>query len=304
LWTSAAGIAIQDIPSGSANVAGEYLVVAAITLFLTLFILLRGAGSSITASTTPVVASNAPPRAVPDRRAIPGSIGILGGTLAVSLVIGLLIAGRVTSVMWGYLLFFPAAVIGLLVITKIMLVRRSGKPMNSKKLLRGAQARNWMAGMASIAAAALFFSISYDACASAIMQFGISIFNSAFACYTTIFFLNFAVDLALLYLVPTFSTKEHAGKHPFSNLCKDTGIVFTWRLASAGLVLAFVPVVYYPTIPVPINLLVLVGIPALMAAVYFLGGLVAAGTRSRTLVVAIIVVILAIFLEYRMFRFF
>jgi dienelactone hydrolase len=304
LWASASGIIIQDVPSGSANAAGGYLVAAAIALFFTIFMLLRGTGSAITPSSTLVAANLAPLRVNPDRKAMIESVGILGGTLAISLVVGLLVASGATSVMWGYLLFFPASVIGFLVIIKFSLARQSGTSPDINELLRGTQARNWMAGMISIAAVAVFFSISYDACASAIMQFGISIFNSAFVFYTTIFFVNFAVDLALLYVVPMFPAKEGTGKHQFSRLCKDTGIVFTWRFASVCLVLAFVPALYYPGIPVSINVLVVVGIPALMAAVYFLGGFLAAGTRSRTLVIVILVVVLATFLEYRMFRFF
>jgi dienelactone hydrolase len=301
LWATAGGITIQDIPLGSADVAGGCLVVAAIALFLTLFMLLRGAGPAITANSTPAAADRARSYGHPARRTV---IGILGCTLAIAFVFGLLVAGGATSVMWGYLLFFPATLLGFLVIMKFFLVRRSGTPPNIKEWSRGTPIRNWMAGMVSVAAAAIFFSLSFDACANAIRQPGMSIFNSAFPCFTTIFFLNFAVDLALLGLVPMFSAEEGTGKHRFSSLCKDTGIIYIWRFAGMGLVLAFMPALYYSAIPVSLNLLVLVAIPAIMAAVYFLGGLLAAGTRSRTLAVVILVVILAAFLEYRMFRFF
>ena len=231
-------------------------------------------------------------------------IGILGGTLAISLVIGLLVAAEVTSALWGYLLFFPAMALGFLVVMKYAFVRQSGTSLNVNEWLRGNSVRNWIAGIISIAAVAIFFSASYDACASAIRQPGMSIFNSAFACYTTIFFMNFAVDLVIVDIIPTFQAKEGKGKHPFSSLCTDTGVVYIIRFASIGLVIAFLPELHYLAIPVSINFLVLIGIPVVMAVVYFLGGLLAAGTRSRTLFVVILVVILAVFLEYRMFRFF
>ncbi len=294
LWASAAGIAIQEVPTGSADVAGGSIVAAAIALFLALFMLLRGAAPA-------TEASPAPPRARPSRRL---AAGIVGGALVVALVVGLLVAVGATSVMWGYLLFFPAATVGFLVAVGCVLARRSGTRFDAKGWLRGTQVRNWAAGMASAAVAAVFFSVTYDACAGAIVQAGTSIFNSAFACYTAIFFLNFAVDLALLHLVPVPPAKGGAGEHRFSSLCKGTGVVLVWRLASIALVIWSLPVLSYSAIPIPINLLVLAGIPAIMAAVYFLGGLLGAGTRSRTLAVAIIVVVLAAFLEYRMFRFF
>jgi len=237
----------------------------------------------------------------PSRRAV---AGILGGVLAVALVVGLLVAAGTTSVMWGYLLFFPAAALGFLVAVKYALVRKAGAPLDVKKWLCEARARNWAAGMVSIAVTTVFFSLTYDACAGAILQFGISIFNSAFACYTTIFFLNFAVDLALLHCVTAAPAASKAGKHRLAGLGKGTGVVFVWRLASIALVIFSLPVLSYSAIPVPINILVLAGIPVIMAAVYFLGGLLSAGTRSRTLAVATIVVVLAAFLEYRMFRFF
>ncbi|MEX2681356.1 MAG: alpha/beta hydrolase family protein [Candidatus Sigynarchaeota archaeon] len=301
LWASAAGIAIQDVPSGSTDAAAGWLVAAAIMLFMALFMVLRGAAAPVAASPANAATCTEPQPPRPSRRAI---AGILGGILAAAFVVGLLVAAGATSVMWGYLLFFPASALGFLVAAKWAIVRKSGTPLNVKEWMHEARARNWIAGMTSIAVTAVFFSLTYDACASAILQFGISIFNSAFVCYTTIFFLNFAVDLALLNIVAASPAAPGAGKHRLAGLGKGTGIVFVWRLASIALVIYSLPVLSYSAIQVPINLLVLAAIPVIMAAVYFLGGLLASGTRSRTLAVAIIVVVLTAFLEYRMFRFF
>ncbi|MBN2153584.1 MAG: prolyl oligopeptidase family serine peptidase [Candidatus Lokiarchaeota archaeon] len=301
LWGSAAGITIQDIPSGSTDAAAGWLVAAAVMLFLAIFILFRDAAPAATTSQAPAAADRGPQRARHSRRE---AAGILGGLLVVALAVGLLVAFGATSVMWGYLLFFPAASLGFLVAVRLFLVRKSGAPLDVTKWMHDVQARNWAAGMASAGVTVVFFSLTYDACASAILQFGMSIFNSAFACYTVIFFLNFAVDLILLHLVTAPPAASGAGKHPLAGLGKGTGIVFVWRLASIALVIFSLPLLSYSAIPVPINLLVLAGIPAIMAAVYFLGGLLSAGTRSQTLAVVIIVVVLAAFLEYRMFRFF
>ncbi len=290
LWARAAAITIHDAPSGSMDGAGWWLVAAAVVLFLLLFTLLRGASSPIVSTPPPT----------PDRRYM---LVVLGSTLAIAFVIGLLVLWNITSVMWGYLLLFPAAVLAALAAMHAIHARRQGCLPAINTWLEGTGARNWAAGMVSIAASTAFFSIGYMACASVIKHPGMTVFNATFLSYTVVFFMNFAADLVFRSLVPAFPESRGATSHPFSSLCKNSGIILAWRLASVGLVLVFVPVIMYPGIPVSINYLVLIGIPALMATVYFIGSLIAAGTRSRTLVIAILVVILATFLEYRMFRF-
>ncbi len=301
LWAQAGAIVVEDVPLGSVDTAGACLVVAAISFFLAVFIGFRGLIAPGSASSLSTVASPSPSRAVPSRRAVAITLGTV---LAIAFVLGILVGSGVTSIMWGYLLFFPASVLAFLVIVKYYLVRGSGILPGIEDWSRGIPVRNWLAGFLSVAATAIFFSASYDASANAIKDAGMSIFNSAFLLYTTIFFLNFAIDIALVDVVSTSTWKKEPNIHHFSRLCKDSGYVFVWRFASMGLFLPFLPLINISIIPVSINLLILIGIPVLMAGVYFLGGVLDRGLHSRTLAIIVLVVLLAAFLEYRTLRFF
>nr|MDO8110404.1 prolyl oligopeptidase family serine peptidase [Candidatus Sigynarchaeota archaeon] len=299
LRSQAAAITIEDVPSGSVDAAGGWLVAAAILLFLVLFTGLRSPLFPRPAASPPVNAgaTPSPSRLRLARRA---ALAVLGILLAISFLLGLAVASGATSVVWGYLLFFPVIVLGFLVMSKYYFARQSGAIVKGNAWLHDEKTRNWIAGIIAVTGSVVFFSISYDACANEVMEPGMSVFNSAFLLYTSIFFMNFAVDIAF---VDVLSTGSKGGAY-LARLGKDTGLVFASRLASMGLSIVFLPAIYYTGIQVSINVLIWLGIPALTTAVYFLGGLLDRGTRSRTLVIIILVVILATFLEYRMFRFF
>jgi hypothetical protein len=307
LWALAGTIQLQDVPLVSANFAGGSLAFAAVALFLFLFELFKGqvAPSAWTSG---------------NEEESPGTIGqshnrriqlaVVGLLLVISFVLGIMATIGLISVAWGILLVLPLIVFGLGVALYYFAPWRAKTQPSVPAWQNKTRTRNWVAGVVAVTAAVIFFSVTYNGLAQAVKEPGMDVFNTAFLFYMTVIPLNFLIDPLLINVWPKKSLKvEWPQRFPLSRayvtkLGKNTGFVFLWRLGSIAAFLAFVPVIFYSGIPISINILILIGLPVLAAAVYFLGGIVDWGTRSRTLSLIVITAIIATFLEYRIFRIF
>ncbi len=299
LWSQAGGIAIYDTPSGSMDLSGNLILVAAAAIFVLIILVFQKRQVDVNPSTINPAAA-----IISNRRQ---KYVLVTAAFISAFLLGLL---NIIPFIWAYLLVLPLIILGTYLFLGAFLAKRGVQDTFITEWRQKNRIRKVGVGVGAIIGVAFVYAILYSSLAQIVAQYGIFILSTAPLFYSTIIVLNFAIDSLVLDSISWGSLRTplvDATKSPiryFKNLGRDAIYVFLWRLGSITLCSLFLPPILFTGFPIAINILILIGLPLLAMLVYFLAGILDIGTKSHVVSLLIIGAIVALYLQWRLFRLF
>lgn len=299
LNTQAASITIFDTPSGSSNFAAELLLGAAAAIFACILLLAR--------RSKPVEELPLKPKITRDVGAKKASIAFFVLIFLVAFILG---ATNAVPFIWAYLLVLPAIVFTMYVIFEKRLGRGKIEGLDIAGWRDPPRMRNVAVGIGAIVCIAIAYSLVYTMVAQSVSQYGIFILSTAPLFYSSIIWFNFIIDPFVLNAFhwgtprESWATKFKPSLGYLKKLSREAVGVLAWRFGTVLLCSLFLPEIFIASLPVAINILLIIGLPVLVMAIYILAGLLDLGTKSRTVSLLIVGAIAAMYLQWRLFRLF
>ncbi len=299
LTEQAGNITIEDTPIGSIDRVAYLLLVATAAVFVFILLVLR----------KPQAGMNLPPNppATVARASWKGGIVLLAITLGVAFILGVT---NVIPFIWAYLLVMPLIAVGTYLFLGAFLSKKGVQCTYVAEWRDKPRIRNVILGVGTVVGTAIFYALVYSPLAQGVMQYGIFPWSTAPLFYSSIIVLNFIIDPLILnsfsWGVPRepWVNRFKASRRYIKNIGRESFYVLIWRLASVVLCSLFLPEIFIMDFPIAINIVIIIGLPLLAALVYFLAGILNLGTKSHTVSLLIVGAIAAMYLQWRLFRFF
>ena len=299
LAAQAETIIIQEIQQGSLNVVTINLFIAVVGIFVLLFLISQNARENIGIPNTTIKNTCI---------SISRKWGFIFFTITLSIAFVLGITNLVPFI-WAYLLILPIVILGTYLLLGIYLARKGVPGTYLEEWRDQRRILNAIIGVGAVIGTAILYALLYSNLGAMIMQYGIFPWSTAPLFYSSIIVLNFIIDSQFLHTFHWGGSQSEPwlfrykiSRSYFKKLGKESLFVLAWRLGSAGLCAAFLPEIN--VMGLPINLFLILILPILATLVYFITGIMDLGTKNHGVSLLILGALVAMYLQWRLFRLF